>query len=86
MYAALWRVLPGPWWTRALIIIFAVTMLVIACVMFIFPWIDQTFFAPADPSIDTGVVDPEVPGDTGDPVDDGEGTVVDDGDGGSLAG
>ncbi len=77
MYAALWRVLPGPWWVRTLLIIFTLTVLLIACVMFIFPWVDQQFFAPADPVIDGGLTgDSSVPpedtgGDGGLIVDDG---------------
>ncbi len=63
MYGPLWRALPGPWWVRTLIIVFFLTLFLIACVMFIFPWVDQTFFAPADPviggdgSLDGGTVD-----------------------------
>ena len=40
MYAALWRVLPGPWWVRVLILI-----VLAACVFYVFPWVD-TLVAP----------------------------------------
>ena len=57
MYAALWRVLPGPWWLRTLILVFAGSLVLIACVMFLFPWADQTYFAPQDPTVESGTVD-----------------------------
>jgi hypothetical protein len=40
MYAALWRIIPGPLWLR-IIIATAATAAVIALLMvFVFPWID----------------------------------------------
>jgi len=70
VYGLLWRALPGPWWVRALIIIFVLTLLLIACVMFIFPWVDHTFFAPADPVIG-GDLDGSTVDETGGPLDGG---------------
>jgi len=37
MYAALWRVLPGPWWVRLIILIVAVAALLTVLVFFVFP-------------------------------------------------
>ena len=38
MYAALWRILPGPWWVRVLIL-----LVLVAAVLFwyVFPWVSQ---------------------------------------------
>ncbi len=47
MYAALWRVLPGPWWVRVLILLVAVAALLTALVLWVFPWVD-TLVAPQD--------------------------------------
>ena len=41
MYAALWRVLPGPWWVRVLILLVALVVVAAALVFWVFPWIDQ---------------------------------------------
>jgi hypothetical protein len=51
MYAALWRILPGPWWVRALILLVAAAAIVAACVLWIFPFIDQ-YVAPIDSTVD----------------------------------
>jgi hypothetical protein len=47
MYAALWRVLPGPWWVRVLILLVAAAALLTALVLWVFPWVD-TLVAPSD--------------------------------------
>lgn len=51
MYAALWRVLPGPWWVRTLILLVAVAAILAACVCWVFPWVDQ-LVAPQDVTVD----------------------------------
>jgi hypothetical protein len=51
MYAALWRILPGPWWVRALILVILAAAILAACVFWIFPFIDQ-FVAPTDSTVD----------------------------------
>jgi hypothetical protein len=51
MYAALWRILPGPWWVRALILLILAAAILAACVFWIFPFIDQ-FVAPTDSTVD----------------------------------
>lgn len=50
MYAALWRVLPGPWWVRVLILVVAAALIVAALVEWVFPWV-QTFVAPQDVTV-----------------------------------
>jgi len=51
MYAALWRILPGPWWVRALILVILFAAVLVACVLWVFPFIDQ-FVAPIDSTVD----------------------------------
>ncbi len=51
MYAALWRVLPGPWWLRVLILLVLFAAVVVACVLWVFPSIDQ-FVAPTESTVD----------------------------------
>ncbi|MDJ1114049.1 hypothetical protein [Microbacterium dauci] len=45
MYAALWRVLPGPWWVRVLILLVLLAGVLYALYFHVFPWV-FTFFAP----------------------------------------
>ena len=51
MYAALWRVLPGPWWVRLLILLIAAAAILTALVLWVFPVIDQ-MVAPQDVTVD----------------------------------
>jgi hypothetical protein len=51
MYGALWRVLPGPWWVRVLILIVAVAALLTVLVLWVFPFIDQ-FVAPQEATVE----------------------------------
>jgi len=37
VYAALWRVLPGPTWLRALILVLLAAAVVVACFAWVFP-------------------------------------------------
>jgi hypothetical protein len=41
MYAALWRILPGPWWLRVLILIVLAAAVVAALVVWVFPAVDM---------------------------------------------
>ena len=56
MYAALWRVLPGPWWVRTLILLILVAAIVVACVLWVFPFIDH-FVAPTDSTVETNAME-----------------------------
>jgi len=40
MYAALWRVLPGPWWVRLLIVLVLLAAVLFVLFEWVFPWID----------------------------------------------
>jgi len=48
MYAALWRVLPGPWWVRVLILLVLLGAILTVCVYFLFPWV-QPYVSPPPP-------------------------------------
>lgn len=39
MYAALWRILPGPWWLRVLILLVVVAAVLYGLFFYVFPWI-----------------------------------------------
>lgn len=51
MYGALWRILPGPWWVRVLILLVAVATILTALVYWVFPIVDQ-MVAPQDVTVD----------------------------------
>ncbi len=53
MYAALWRVLPGPWWIRLIIVLVLLAAVLAALVLWVFPWVDQ-FVAPTDSTVGPG--------------------------------
>jgi len=40
MYGALWRVLPGPWWVKTLLLLLLVAALAYALVFWVFPWVN----------------------------------------------
>ena len=50
MYAALWRVLPGPWWVRVVLLAVLLVVLLAALVLWVFPYVDQ-FVAPQDVTV-----------------------------------
>jgi len=39
MYAALWRLLPGPWWVRVLILLALVAAVLYGLFFYVFPWV-----------------------------------------------
>jgi hypothetical protein len=41
VYAALWRILPGPVWVRILILIALIAVVLAVLVVWVFPWADQ---------------------------------------------
>lgn len=53
MYGALWRVLPGPWWVRALIMAALAAAAVFALVTWAFPAMAEhlTFFGGGDATV-----------------------------------
>lgn len=42
MYAALWRILPGPAWVRVIILVAIAAVVVAALVQWVFPWVSDT--------------------------------------------
>ncbi|GAA1997923.1 hypothetical protein [Microbacterium ulmi] len=50
MYAALWHILPGPWWIRVLILIVALAVVLYALVFWVFPWV-STFVNPQEVTV-----------------------------------
>ena len=50
MYGALWRVLPGPWWVRVLILVVLVAAFLTAMVFWVFPWVNG-FIVPQDVTV-----------------------------------
>lgn len=47
MYAALWRILPGPWWIRVLILLIVVAAILYGLAFWVFPWV-STLVNPQD--------------------------------------
>ncbi|WP_426517364.1 hypothetical protein ACPPVQ_00100 [Diaminobutyricibacter sp. McL0618] len=41
MFAALWRVLPGPVWVRILILVVLIAIILFVLVTWVFPWVDS---------------------------------------------
>lgn len=39
MYSAIWRVLPGPWWLRVLILLIVVAAILYGLFFYVFPWV-----------------------------------------------
>ena len=50
MYAALWRVLPGPWWVRVLILLVLVAAALYGLIFYAVPWVSQ-FVNPQDVTV-----------------------------------
>lgn len=44
MYAALWRILPGPWWLRVIQLAIIAAGVLALFVLFLFPFVADTFF------------------------------------------
>ncbi len=41
MYAALWRILPGPWWVRVLILLVVAAAILYGLFWYVFPWVSE---------------------------------------------
>ncbi len=39
MYSALWRLLPGPWWARTVIVLVLLAAVIVICFLWLFPTI-----------------------------------------------
>ena len=51
MYIALWRLLPGPRWVRALLLVVMAALALTALVLWVFPVIDQ-LTSPQDVTVE----------------------------------
>ncbi|TDN91032.1 hypothetical protein [Microbacterium sp. BK668] len=51
MYAALWHVLPGPWWLRLLILIILIAAVLYGLFFYVFPWVSQ-FVNPQEVTVE----------------------------------
>jgi len=50
MYAALWRILPGPVWVRIILVLILLAAVLFSLVEWVFPFVDQ-FVAPQDVTV-----------------------------------
>lgn len=50
MYAALWRILPGPWWVRVLILLALLVAALYGLFFYVFPWVSQ-YVNPQDVTV-----------------------------------
>ncbi|MDX2376252.1 hypothetical protein M4I32_05500 [Microbacterium sp. LRZ72] len=50
MYAALWHVLPGPWWLRLLIVLVLAAAIVAALFLYVFPVVSM-WLAPEEVTV-----------------------------------
>ncbi|KQO81507.1 hypothetical protein ASF17_10010 [Frigoribacterium sp. Leaf263] len=46
VYAALWRILPGPWWVRLVILIVLLAAVLFALVEWVFPAVNEMLPTP----------------------------------------
>ncbi|MBX3094909.1 MAG: hypothetical protein KF680_10300 [Cryobacterium sp.] len=46
MYAALWRILPGPVWVRVIIVLLLVAAVLFSLVTWVFPWVQTIIDTP----------------------------------------
>ncbi len=51
MYAALWRILPGPWWVRLAIVLLLAAAVVYALFFYVFPAIAPLFSPPEESTV-----------------------------------
>lgn len=47
MYAALWRILPGPWWVRVFILLVLAAAVLYGLFFYVFPWLSP-IIAPGE--------------------------------------
>lgn len=51
MYGALWRILPGPWWVRVVILVILVAAVLYGLVFYVFPWV-STIVNPQEVTVE----------------------------------
>lgn len=50
MYGALWRVIPGPWWVKSLVLAVAAAAVLYGLFFYAFPWL-SAITTPQDPNV-----------------------------------
>ena len=50
MYAGLWRILPGPWWLRVLILVILAAAVLYGLFFYVFPWVSG-FVVPQEVTV-----------------------------------
>jgi len=51
MYAALWRILPGPAWVRVIILLILLAAVLYGLFYYVFPWVSQ-FIIPEEVTVE----------------------------------
>ncbi|HWL76046.1 hypothetical protein [Microbacterium sp.] len=51
MYAALWRILPGPAWVRVIILLVLLAAVLYGLFYYVFPWVSQ-FIIPQEVTVE----------------------------------
>lgn len=51
MYAALWRVIPGPWFVKLLVFLVLFAAAAYGLIFYAYPWFMQTFFQTPDVTV-----------------------------------
>ena len=60
MYAGLWRILPGPWWVRVVILVVLIAAALYGLLFYVFPWVSQ-FVNPQEVTVTLPAAPPGVP-------------------------
>ncbi len=60
MYAALWHILPGPWWLRVLLLVLLLAAVLFVLATWVFPWVD-TLVNPQNVTVDQTAIGASVP-------------------------
>lgn len=60
MYAGLWRILPGPWWVRVVILVVLIAAALYGLLFYAFPWVSQ-FVNPQEVTVTLPAAPPGVP-------------------------
>lgn len=51
MYAGLWRLIPGPWFVKLLVMLLLLGGIVYALIWHIYPWVLLTYFPPLEGTV-----------------------------------
>lgn len=51
MYAGLWRLIPGPWFVKLLVMLILLAAVVYVLIWHVYPWVLLTYFPPLDVTV-----------------------------------